>query len=357
MKMRKSHVLVLVTLLLLLVCAFAVTAVAASDYTESSDGKTIIKYIGTGTTVSIPSKYQSIGADAFKGNTKITSVTMGSNITFIGAGAFEECTSLNSITISTAVDTIAARTFKNCAALSWVTIPRSVKTIGDEAFYGCVNMTKVEGPDPAYQGGLTVWPVSSYVTSVGTNAFGNCPKAEIVCFKGSALATYAIDNNLNRTIVDPIVYGIKATRSPFVIIWDASSPATVQLSVTVDPSTVPASELGYSISDSSVAKINETGLLTPVKPGATTLATVYALKNISVYTEIPIVVLDDRIGWQKIGGVWYYCKSRTEFAIGWNNIGGVWYYFNEAGQMQTGWLNEGGVWYYLYPAERWRPAG
>ncbi|MGE9893379.1 hypothetical protein ACQRAF_14085, partial [Lachnospiraceae bacterium SGI.240] len=34
-------------------------------------------------------------------------------------------------------------------------------------------------------------------------------------------------------------------------------------------------------------------------------------------------------------------------AIGWEKIGGDWYYLNSSGAMQTGWLQLGSTWYYL----------
>ena len=347
MKMRKSQVIVLATLLLLLVCALTATAFASGDYKEDSTGKILVEYTGTATSVTIPDQFRTIGAGAFKGNTTLEEVTINKNITEMGAGAFEGCTSLKTVTIvnSNEMAEIPARAFKNCGKLTEITLSRSVKTIGAEAFYGCVGMKDVMGPDKAYKGGTAYYPVSTYVKSIGSNAFGNCP-ATIQCFKGSEMESYAKSNNLNYTSIDPIVYSIKAVLDPTVIIWDSSNPATTQLQVKVDPSLVSADSLGYSTSNVKIAKISETGLLTPVDPG-TCSATVYSIVNNTVSTDIKIVVLDDRKGWQQWDGVWYYCKSRTAYATGWNQIGGKWYYFNKCGQMQTGWLKDGGVYYYL----------
>ena len=357
MKMRKSHVFVLVTLLLLLVCALAVTAHATGTFVpNSSDSTILVRYEDDGTAdITIPSSFKTVGADAFKGNTSIQTVTIPDSITSMGAGAFENCTNLTTVNLSSKLVGIPARAFKNCSALGGITIPRSVTTIGDQAFYGCVSMLDVEGPDKAIQGSSTYWPVSTYVDTIGTDAFGNCPKAAVQCFKGSAMETYCIDNKLQYTSIDPIVYGIKATRSPFVIIWDSSNSAEVQLAVTVDPPLVSTDALGYSTNDPSIAKVSAAGLLSPQKPG-TCVSTVYAQKNLEVNIDIPIVVLDDRQGWQQWTWTntdgskvtsWFYCKSRTEFAIGWQFINGSWYYFDKAGVMQTGWISDGGTWYYL----------
>ena len=358
MKMRKSHVFVLVTLLLLLVAALTVTAQATGKFVPNpTDSTILIRYEDDGTEdIVIPDTFKTVGAQAFIGNTSIKSVVIPDSVTSMGADAFANCTNLQFATLSSKLDGIPARAFKNCSSLLWIIMPRSVMSIGDEAFYGCVNMIDVMGPDPAIQGSLTFYPVSAYVTGIGTNVFSNCPKAVVQCFKGSAMETYLNNNpSVQKTVVDPIVYGIKATRSPFVIIWDPSNSAQVQLSVTVDPSFVSTDVLGYSVGDSSIVKVSDTGLLTPQKPG-TCMSTVYEQKNVDTYVEIPIVVLDDRQGWQqwtwtKPGGEkvtsWFYCKSRTEFAVGWQMIGGAWYHFNDAGIMETGWIQDGAVWYYL----------
>ena len=353
MKMRKSQVFVLVGLLVLLACALVVTASASSSFIPNpTDSTILVRYEGDDADVTIPNTFRTIGAQAFIGNTNIVTVTIPDSITSMGADAFSGCTSLQEVyfTGTPKLELVPARAFKNAASLREIMIPKSVTTIGTEAFYGCVNLIDVMGPDPAIQGSFTFYPVSAYVTSIGTNAFGNCPKAVVQCFKGSAMETYLNDNpSIQKTVVDPIIYSIKATRKPFAIIWDPTNSAQVQLTVTVDPSFVSTDILGYSTGDQSIMKISETGLMTPVKPG-TCMATVYEQKNLSVYDEVPIVVLDDRATWQQWNGDWFYCKSRTEFAIGWQKIGGVWYHFKDSGVMDTGWLYDGGSWYYLHPS-------
>ncbi len=368
MKMRKSHVFVLVTLLLLLVGALTVTAHATGTFVPNpTDSTILVRYEDDGTAnITIPNTFKTVGAQAFIGNTSIQNVTIPNSITSMGADAFSGCINLQSVTLSTNLDGIPARAFKNCASLGSVTIPRSVTVIGDQAFYGCVSMQHVYGPDQAIQGGITYWPVSAYVTTIGDDVFGNCPKATIQCFKGSTMANYAINNNLSRAIVDPIVYSIKATRKPFAIIYDPSNSAQVQLTVTVDPSFVSTDVLGYSSGNSAIVKVSEKGILTPVAPG-TCMSTVYEQKNVDTYVEIPIVVLDDRLGWQQWTWLdpatgnpvtsWFYCKSRTEFAVGWQKIGNAWYRFNDAGVMQTGWQLIDGSWYYLDPTSGAMQAG
>ena len=73
--------------------------------------------------VTIPAKVEGldvtmIGAEAFKGNTAITSVTVPDGVIEICESAFEGCTSLASANLPDSVEIIGVRAFANCTALS-----------------------------------------------------------------------------------------------------------------------------------------------------------------------------------------------------------------------------------------------
>ena len=101
--------------------------VASGDfvYRPTGEGNTsyeIVKYTGSGTSVTIPNTYNdkhvtAIGEEVFKDNQKLTSVTIGSNITTIGARAFENCDALTSVTLPNSVDSVGEKAFVNCDEL------------------------------------------------------------------------------------------------------------------------------------------------------------------------------------------------------------------------------------------------
>ena len=78
-----------ITGVLLLITSFLVTQIPGyqSSAAATSDfqvvGTTLVKYVGTSSSVSIPSGIKKIGAEAFAGNTTMTSVSLGKEITEI----------------------------------------------------------------------------------------------------------------------------------------------------------------------------------------------------------------------------------------------------------------------------------
>ena len=144
------------------------------------NGKGVIKYDGDVTT---------IGYEAFRYCSSLTSVTIPNSVTLIEKGAFVGCSSLTSLygkfasadnrcwvvngvlehfipaglttyTIPDGVTEIGYVAFSGCSSLTSVTIPDSVTSIGDYAFHKCSNLTSVTIPDG--------------VTTIGVCAFRDC---------------------------------------------------------------------------------------------------------------------------------------------------------------------------------------
>ena len=137
----------------------------------------------------------SIGDDAFRNCSSLTSVTIPDSVTSIGSYAFYDCRSLTSVTIPDGVTSIGNYAFYGCSSLASVTIPDSVTSIGDDAFSGCSSLTSIIIPDSvtnigdwAFNGcsSLTSVTIGDSVTSIGNKAFSGC----------SSLASVTIPNSV-----------------------------------------------------------------------------------------------------------------------------------------------------------------
>ena len=90
------------------------------------------------------------------------------SVTSIGREAFRNCSGLTSVTIPNSVTSIDWYAFYNCSGLTSVTIPNSVTSIGVYAFYGCSGLTSVTIPNS--------------VTYIGEQAFANCDElTDVYC--------------------------------------------------------------------------------------------------------------------------------------------------------------------------------
>lgn len=55
------------------------------------------------------------------------------------------------------------------------------------------------------------------------------------------------------------------------------------------------------------------------------------------------------VGWEKIGGNWFYFNQDGYMKTGWIKDGDKWYFLNSNGDMMTGWIQDSGKLYYLNP--------
>ncbi len=191
MKIFKKMLCLIMSLMILLVCAAPAFAADAADLTfycvsnsyyrvtscsPFASGDLVIPatYNGLPVTeiksnafdgcgldnVTIPESIERIGDKAFY-NSAIKSVEFKGTALNLGSAVFSYCFNLASVTLPSALKKIPDSTFFNCRALSDITIPATVTTIGENAF-NCSGITSVTIP--------------ASVTTIGTEAFAACEK-------------------------------------------------------------------------------------------------------------------------------------------------------------------------------------
>ncbi|MBR4264112.1 MAG: leucine-rich repeat protein [Paludibacteraceae bacterium] len=181
-------------------------------YSVTSIGENAFRDCSGLTSVTIPESVTSIGNRAFEDCSGLTSVTIPNSVTSIGDAAFGWCTGLTSVTIPGSVTGIGDAAFMDCYGLTSVTIPNSVTSIGDYAFYGCYGLTSVTIPNSVtsignrvFYGcyGLTSVTIPNSVTSIGDDAFYNVKN---IIYSGTATGSPWGANSVNGYVDGYIVY-------------------------------------------------------------------------------------------------------------------------------------------------------
>ena len=117
---------------------FSTTGEHTVKYTliePTSIGSEAFKYCSGLTSITIPNSVTSIGRLAFSGCDSLTSVTIGSGVTSIGGGAFGYCTGLTSVIIGSGVTSIGDYVFQTCSGLTNITCnATAAPTIGSSTF-------------------------------------------------------------------------------------------------------------------------------------------------------------------------------------------------------------------------------
>lgn len=108
----------------------------------------LVGYVGSDTTVSVPSKLgslsvTSVGKSCFAGNETVEVIKLTSAVTSVEAGAFMNCTALKEVKKQDSLTSIGASAFEGCTALEEYTVPDSVTEIPERCFYGCSSLSEV----------------------------------------------------------------------------------------------------------------------------------------------------------------------------------------------------------------------
>ena len=191
----------------------------------TSIGRDAFKYCTGLTSINIPNSVTSIGWSAFYGCTGLTSIMIPNSIMIINEYAFQDCTRLTSITIPSSVTVIGGEAFYNCTGLTSITIPSSVTSIGFYAFYGCTGLTSITfaensqltiiGASAFYNcTGLTSITIPSSVTSIDSKAFYGCTGLTSITVESGNTKYHSVENCLIKTASQELVLGCKNSVIP-----------------------------------------------------------------------------------------------------------------------------------------------
>ena len=149
--------------------------VTINGETVKSIGDNAFKDLSELTTLNIPNSVTSIGYYAFS-KSKLGSGVIPTSVRTVGIGIFHKCeslttasipnftdnkipdrsflgcTSLTGVDISSGITTIGIQAFNKCTSLENISIPTSVTTINNSAFYECTSLKNILVPDGMING-------------------------------------------------------------------------------------------------------------------------------------------------------------------------------------------------------------
>ena len=111
------------------------------DFTTLADGTImLIKYKGTSSKVTVPSKFNGVA------------------VTALGSWTFRENKELKEVIIPDSVTILKQNLFMNCSNLEKVTLPKRVTEFGDQLFEGCSSIKRIVVPEYSSQSILRMPP-------------------------------------------------------------------------------------------------------------------------------------------------------------------------------------------------------
>lgn len=288
---------------------------ASSSEEESQDGLvyilngdkagyTVVGYVSSETSVTIPSVYQglpvtAIGDEAFR-RSHIAEVSMPDSVTAIGRNAFYLCEKLASVTFSKGLISIGDFAFCNSAITS-ISLPESLKKVGVRAFLNCSNLTYTTEnglsylpsgandyfllADAAY-GSLTTVTIRSETKAIEDCAFSNC----------LSLASFAVDSGNTNYSTDGKALFNKDQTTLFAYAYCAGTSYSIPTTVTEigDYAFFSCRYLETLVLPSALISIGDeglgycTGLNSLSLPASLTGIGVYAFENCASLTSIAL---------------------------------------------------------------------
>ena len=254
----------------------------------------------------VPDTVSSIGSSAFYGCEALTDITLGSKLKKIDSQTFYGCAALPSIVVPYNVTTIGDSAFVNCTKLTQITVPRNTTSIAPNAFSypkkmtmygpsGCYAQTYANGKGIKYvaqdihatsirlditnktaeyydEFQLTATIAPQNFTDAVTWTSSNEDVATVsdtgyveICGAGTAVITVTAGNvNASCTVTVPqLINWIEFDEDEL----ELKAGETYQLKPDISPSTATNQTLKYTSSDSKVAEVSDSGLVTAISEG------------------------------------------------------------------------------------------
>ena len=265
------------------------------------------------TEIELPEAVKTIQKNAFR-NSGLIRIILPDNVEKIEEGAFRDCADLAEVTMGSKVISIGNYVFYNCDSLQAVSLPDSMTSMGSYAFADCEALKDVK-----FGGGLTKIPSYSFnlcpslegvvlpyrMAIVESNAFTNCTKLmeltvprSVTDIKNNAFSytgkmtvygvpgTYAEEwaNSVGAVFVAQEVPATALSLSETAVTMNRGGTTTLVVSVTPADFT---DELTWKSSDTSVATVSDTGLVTAKGIGEAVIQV--NAGNLSVSCKVAVV--------------------------------------------------------------------
>lgn len=223
-----------------------------------------------------------IGPAAFKNDTQLESIVIPETLYGLGVEAFANCTSLPNVTIR-AISSVGKQAFQGCSGLKWVSLSDKTTSLGEDSFADCPGINYVKSYAEFPPEGLI-----NFVESVPVNGTLFVPEASIDYYQYSP--TWETWGNIRPLNDNVMVTSVTLDKE------EISFKATekIQLIATVGADDATDKGIIWRTDDENVATVDETGLVTAVAVGESTVTALAAdgsgEKAVCQITVVPTMV-------------------------------------------------------------------
>lgn len=144
-------------------CSSLESIIIPNGVTSIADGTFSGCYLQS---IDIPESVTSIGKNAFSVCDRLETVKLPETVSSIGRSAFSSCRSLKSIKIPTGVTVLSEELFQYCSNLESVILHDGITSIGEDAFFSCSSLVNICLPNS--------------LKEIDYGAFNNVPLVEVL---------------------------------------------------------------------------------------------------------------------------------------------------------------------------------